>query len=104
MSNLPANRIEHHDGGISLIGREATNLMHVKMVQLGIKMHINSGGRMRMTRGASISYLLECAAKITGKKYNYRKKEDIQRAMEEVSHVFTEAKTVIPQIDNRSQP
>jgi hypothetical protein len=57
------------------VGPDAVNLYRVVVLRSAINMHISTGGRMRLTRIASPSLLLQQAGGVTGKKYTRRQFE-----------------------------
>lgn len=82
------------DGSLSsLVGREAVELMRVQTIIMGIKMHVQSGGKMQITRGMGIMKLLEMAYTYTGKTYKRKQAED---AMNDLNVWFQTMKSTIP--------
>lgn len=82
------------DGSLSsLTGREAVELMRVQTIITGIKMNIRTGGKMQLTRGATITKLLKMAGDYTGKTY---KRSEKQQAMDDLNVWFNNMKSTIP--------
>lgn len=95
--------ITHHDGGTTLTG-DAVTLYRWGVVRAGLKLYINTG--MALTRGATITVLLQRAAEITkpAKPYRPRVKADWQRAYEDVDRYCKELRAAIPDVDERTKP
>lgn len=89
--------IYNPDGSLStLVGREAVDLMRLQTVISGIRMNIQTGGKMQLTRSATISNLIKIAETYTKKKYNFRKAADKQQAMDDLTDYFNLLKSTIP--------
>lgn len=87
--------IYNKDGSLSaLIGHDAVSLMRVQTVITGIRMNIQTGGKMQLTRGATITKLLAIAGEYTGKKY---KRSEKQQAMDDLKVWFETMKAALPQ-------
>lgn len=85
------------DGSLSsLQGREAVELMRVQTIISGINMNIRTGGKMVLTRGATITKLLDMATGYTGKKYSSRKPADKEQAVKDLTVWFNNMKSTIP--------
>lgn len=90
-----AEIIYNKDGSLSaLVGRDAIELMRVQTIISGIRMNIQSGGKMQLTRGANITRLLQLAGQYTGKTY---KRSQKQQAMDDLQKWFAEMKAALPQ-------
>ena len=59
----------------SASGKDAMRVMQVNTIITGIKMHIQTNGRMILTRGATITKLLGMATTYTGRKYKRTERE-----------------------------
>jgi hypothetical protein len=82
------------DGSLScLTGKEAVELMRVQTIRMGIKMNIQTGGKMMLTRGATITNLLKMAGQYTGKTYTRSQK---QQALDDLNMWFNNMKSTIP--------
>lgn len=87
--------IYNKDGSLSaLVGRDAVSLMRVQTIITGIRMNINTGGKMQLTRGATITHLLKLAGEYTGKTY---KRSQKQQAMDDLNVWFQTMKAALPQ-------
>lgn len=87
--------IYNKDGSLStLVGKDAVSLMRVQTIITGIRMNIQTGGKMQLTRAATITNLLKMAGEYTGKKYTRNQKE---QAMADLQEWFTEMKAALPQ-------
>lgn len=83
------------DGSLrALIGREAVDLMRVQTIISGIRMNIATGGKLMLTRGATITRLLQLAGEYTGKSY---KRSEKQEAMDDLRVWFNNMKSTIPE-------
>lgn len=78
----------HASGGTTLTG-SAIDIMGAATIRVALRMHVNSGGRMRMSRAASPTVLMASAAKITGQKFKTR---DYAGAIVALDQWITEAK------------
>lgn len=78
----------------TLVGKDAVELARVRTIIMGIKINIRTGGKMMLTRGASITRLLEMAGKYTGKKYKRTEKE---KAVADLEVWFREMRDALPQ-------
>jgi hypothetical protein len=56
-------------GFVAFRGTDAVHLLRVRTIMSGIKLHLSTGGKMKLTRGSSITKLLELASTYTGKDY-----------------------------------
>lgn len=81
----------------SLSGKEAVELMRVQTIISGIAMNLLSGGKMQLTRTATIGNLLKLATTYTGKKYSSRNDGDKQCAMIDLQLWFALMKSTIPE-------
>lgn len=63
------SEIVHHQGGTTLSGPDAMRYFHGLQVQHAISLYIKTGGRIIVTRGATISRMLALATTFTNKKY-----------------------------------
>ena len=81
----------------ALNGKDAVSLMTIQTIIMGINAHVQTNGRMRITRGATISFLLKSASKYTGKTYRVRKSEDHLQAVKDLKAYFDEMKAALPQ-------
>lgn len=87
--------IYNKDGSLSsLVGKDAVSLMRVQTIITGIRMNIQTGGKMVLTRDATITRLLQMAGEYTGKKYKRSQKE---QAMADLQKWFEEMKAALPQ-------
>lgn len=85
------------DGSLSsLSGKEAVDLMRVQTIISGIAMNLKTGGKMQITRIATIGNLLKMATEYTGKKYSSRNDGDKQCAMIDLQLWFELMKSTIP--------
>jgi len=83
------------DGSLSaLVGKDAVSLMRVQTVITGIKMNIQTGGKMQLTRGATITNLLKIAGQYTGKTY---KRSQKQEAIDDLIVWFQTMKSALPE-------
>jgi hypothetical protein len=94
----PNSHIVQHAGGTSLVGPDATNLYRAITCKQGLKMHVQTGGRMRLTRGASPTLLLQIAGEYTGKKY---KRTEHAQAATDLELWIETMKAALPIIDER---
>lgn len=86
------------DGSLrSLVGKDAVSLMRVQTVISGIAMNLSTGGKMQLTRGATIGNLLKIATEYTGKKYSSRNDGDKQCAMIDLQLWFNLMRSTIPE-------
>lgn len=86
------------DGSLrALVGRDAVELMRVQTIMTGIKMNIRTGGKMQLTRTATISNLLKLAGEYTGKKY---KRSQKQEAYDDLNVWFNNMKSALPTVDH----
>lgn len=60
---------------VALHGKDAVSCMRVATIMSGIRMNIQTKGRMQLTRGANITHLLKLAGQYTGKTYKRTQKE-----------------------------
>jgi hypothetical protein len=82
------------DGSLSsLSGREAVDLMRIQSCIMGIRLHIESEGRIQITRGMGIMKLLKIAESYTKKSY---KRTQGDAAITDLSHYFQLLKSTIP--------
>jgi hypothetical protein len=77
----------------ALVGRDATQLMRVNTILRGIDMYIATGGKMILTRGATITKLLAMATEYTGQKY---KRTEAKRARDDLNVWFYTMKSALP--------
>lgn len=80
----------------ALVGKDAVCLMQIQTIIQGINMHVQTDGRMRLTRGANITRLLTLASTYTGKKYRVRKTEDHLQAVKDLREFFENMKAALP--------
>jgi len=72
------------DGSLkAMVGKDAMHLMRVNTIIRGIDMYIKSGGKMILTRGATITALLNMASEYTGRKYKRTEKEAALKDLKE---------------------
>jgi hypothetical protein len=62
------------NGAVSFVGRDAVELMRLRVLQSSIKMHRDLG--MIPTRGMGITQLLGIVSEYTGKAYKGKRKHD----------------------------
>lgn len=97
-----AGEIHHHDGGTTITG-DAMMLMTAKTIQLGIKTHRQTGGRMKLTRTATITNLLVSANKITGKGPYKKSAQEYERAEADLQIWMNTLKAALPITDERTK-
>lgn len=74
------------DGSITgFVGPDAVHLVRVRTIISGIRLNIQTNGRMQLTCGATITALLKMAGQYTGKAYKRTQKEQALRDLEEWS-------------------
>lgn len=98
-----AGGICHHDGGTTITG-DAMMIFAAKNIQVGIKMHRKSGGRMRMTRAATITTLIAQAHKITEKGPYKKSPAEYERAEKDLQVWIDTLLAATPITDERSPP
>ena len=77
------------DGSLSsLDGKEAVNLMRIRTIMSGLKMNIETGGKMILTRGATPRRLLDMASPITGIKHYKNTLAGKTQAIEDLTAAF----------------
>jgi len=82
------------DGKVkALVGHDAVQLMRVSTLISGLKMHIATGGRMILTRGATPTFLLKQATGYTGKVY---KRGQYQQAIDDLKVWMDVMKSALP--------
>lgn len=87
--------IYNKDGSLSaLIGKEAAHLRRIQRVMSGIRMDIQTGGRMQLMQGGTIPRLLRIAGEYTGKKY---KRTEKQQALDDLNVFFHTLKASLPE-------
>lgn len=89
----------HEGGGATLEGKDAMSLMHVVCVRQAIGLHIQSQGRLQITRGYGIMRALADAGKITGK--TYRRKTMVE-AYDDLRVTMEAMRAAIPTEDRRA--
>lgn len=68
------SRIEVGPGGTAFVGRDAVDLFRVKTLRVAINAHKRSG--LIMTRGLTVTRMMQIATEITGKPYKGATKHD----------------------------
>ena len=87
--------VYNKDGSLAALhGKDAVHLMRVQTIISGLRMNIATGGRMMLTRGATVTKLLALAGEYTGKKYKRTEKE---QAMADLQVWFNEMRAALPQ-------
>lgn len=87
--------INHHAGGGFTLTGKAIDIYQAATVRSALKMHIATGGRMRLSRNANPTHLMKLAAQITGRKFKAR---DYATAMTALDQWITETKVQIAQV------
>lgn len=83
------------DGTLNaLVGKDAVHLMRVQTIISGLRINIETNGRMMITRGYGPKRLLALASEYTGKKYKVTEK---QKAMDDLKVWFTTMKSALPE-------
>lgn len=82
------------DGSLrALVGKDAVSLMRVQTIITGIRMNIQTKGKMVLTRGATITHLLKLAGEYTGQTY---KRSEKQKALDDLNVWFNNMKSALP--------
>lgn len=87
--------IVHDKNGnlVALNGKDAVSLMRVQTIIQGIKMDIETNGRMQLTRGMTVGKLLKMATEYTGVTY---KRTEKAKAIDQLTCWFHLMKSTIP--------
>lgn len=67
-------QVSKTSGAVAFVGPDAVDLFRIKTIKRAIAFHKKTG--MLMTRGATITKMLDAATKITGKAYKGKTKHD----------------------------
>ena len=93
----PHSHIEHDANGTfrAAVGPDATNLFRAITTLSAIRMHVNTGGRLRLTRMASPTLLLQIAGEYSGKKY---KRTQFAEAQADLQKWIDTMKAALPHV------
>jgi hypothetical protein len=91
------SHLQVRDGKVTAyVGEDAMRAVRAITIASGLKLYVNTGGKMKLTRGAGINFLLLMAQQFTGKRYT---RKQAMQAHDDLIAWANEMKAALPVVE-----